>query len=195
MYYFFDNGFLADGLNVIPDGAVAITDEAYQALLAGQAAGKQIVTGPDGAPMLADPPAPALSDVMADKIAEIRSNGEAVARAVKVPYSQEEAQTWWCQYHEAEGWTENPSYVPVMLNAMVYASNGGWTLAGLSASILANAAEWKQASGNILGQVKAKVNALQALRDQVISGAATISDLQAFDASITLPTVNLEDKF
>lgn len=36
------------------------------------------------------------------KLALIQSNGETAAKAVKLPYSDEEANTRWCQYHEAE---------------------------------------------------------------------------------------------
>ncbi|MDZ7890098.1 MAG: hypothetical protein U5M72_12945 [Pseudomonas sp.] len=43
----------------IPLDAVEITAEEHAALLAGQSAGKMIVTGEDGYPFLADPPPPA----------------------------------------------------------------------------------------------------------------------------------------
>ncbi|GGY03752.1 phage tail assembly chaperone [Paludibacterium paludis] len=42
----------------IPSDAVELTDAQYRALLDGQSAGKRIVAGADGKPVLADPPAP-----------------------------------------------------------------------------------------------------------------------------------------
>lgn len=42
----------------IPTDAVEITAEEHAALLAGQSAGKMIDVGPDGAPVLIDPPQP-----------------------------------------------------------------------------------------------------------------------------------------
>lgn len=195
MFYWFNGGFYVDSVHIIPDGAVPVTPERHAELLAGQAAGKIIATDADGRPILVDPPAPTAEEIYNQKINDIRRSGEDTARAVKVPYSAEEAQTWWCQYHEAEEWLGNPTYVPVMLHSMVAASNGGWTLSGLSAAILANADEWKIAAGNILGQVKAKIIALQSLRDQVDTGTATLDDLLTFDTSINPPTVNLEEKF
>lgn len=42
----------------MPADVVEITEEHYADLLAGQAAGKRIVPGPDGYPVLADQPAP-----------------------------------------------------------------------------------------------------------------------------------------
>lgn len=46
----------------IPEDAVDVTDEVYQALFADQAAGKSIVPGPDGAPIAVDQPKPDLSE-------------------------------------------------------------------------------------------------------------------------------------
>lgn len=195
MFYWFNGGFYVDSVHIIPDGAVPVTPERHAELLAGQAAGKIIATDADGRPILVDPPAPTAEEIYNQKINDLMKSAEDVARSIKVPYSPEEAQTWWCQYHEAEEWTSSSAYVPVMLNAMVSASAGGWTRAGLAASILINAAEWKAAAGNILGQRKAKLDALKSLLDSVVAETATLADLQAFDTSINPPTVNLEDKF
>lgn len=195
MFYWFNGGFYVDSVHIIPDGAVPVTPERHAELLAGQAAGKIIATDADGRPILVDPPAPTAEEIYNQKINDLMKSSEDVARSIKVPYSPEEAQTWWCQYHEAEEWTENQSYVPVMIDAMVATSAGGWTRAGLAASILINAAEWKAAAGNILGQRKAKLDALKSLLDSVAAETATLADLQAFDTSITPPVVSLEDKF
>lgn len=52
------------GIN-IPVDAVEITAEEHAALLDGQGAGQVIVPGPDGRPMLADPPAPTGAELAA----------------------------------------------------------------------------------------------------------------------------------
>lgn len=65
MYFFYDGGFYIDGLHTIPEGAVELSDEAYQALIDGQAAGKIILADDSGYPVLADP-APSPCHVFVD---------------------------------------------------------------------------------------------------------------------------------
>lgn len=48
----------------IPPDAVAVTDERHAELLEGNGAGRQIVTGQDGAPELSDPPAPTEAQIL-----------------------------------------------------------------------------------------------------------------------------------
>ena len=57
MYYYDKktNGFLAQGVNLIPEGAINITDEYHQQLLNGQSQGKQIIADKTGNPVLIDP--------------------------------------------------------------------------------------------------------------------------------------------
>lgn len=57
MYYYDKktNGFLIQGVNLIPEGAINITDEYYQQLLSGQSQGKQIIADKTGNPVLIDP--------------------------------------------------------------------------------------------------------------------------------------------
>ena len=57
MYYYDKktNGFLVQGVNLIPEGAINITDEHYQQLLNGQSQGKQIIADKTGNPVLIDP--------------------------------------------------------------------------------------------------------------------------------------------
>ena len=56
MYYYDKktNGFLVQGVNLIPEGAINITDEYYQQLLSGQSQGKQIIVDKEGNPILID---------------------------------------------------------------------------------------------------------------------------------------------
>ena len=57
MYYYDKktNGFLAQGVNLIPEGAINITDEYHQQLLNGQSQGKQIIADKTGNPVLIEP--------------------------------------------------------------------------------------------------------------------------------------------
>ena len=56
MYYYDKktNGFLVQGVNLIPEGAINITDEYHQQLLIGQSQGKQIIVDKAGNPILID---------------------------------------------------------------------------------------------------------------------------------------------
>lgn len=57
--FFKDGGFYLDQFNdSIPVGAVEITQETYDAMFAGQAAGQMIFIGEDGGPALMDKPLP-----------------------------------------------------------------------------------------------------------------------------------------
>jgi hypothetical protein len=71
--FFWKNGFYSDQIHfttdengekisTIPPDAVPVSDGEYAALLEAQSAGKQIVTGPDGAPVAQDPPPPTPDD-------------------------------------------------------------------------------------------------------------------------------------
>ncbi|TWA69746.1 phage tail assembly chaperone [Azospirillum baldaniorum] len=63
----------------IPADAMAISEADFAAVMAGQGAGKQIVPGPDGRPMLADPPAPTDGEMAAIVRAERDRRLDAVA--------------------------------------------------------------------------------------------------------------------
>lgn len=54
-------GFWLQGQQGAPDDLVMISEAAHAALIAAQAAGKVIVPGTDGVPVLADPPPPDLA--------------------------------------------------------------------------------------------------------------------------------------
>ena len=87
MKYYWKNGFYVDevhfdfeaetGEYTVPAGYVEITEELYRNLLDGQAAGKRIVTGADGLPELADPPALSLDERKAAAVAQLWSNYKA----------------------------------------------------------------------------------------------------------------------
>ena len=84
MKYFWKDGFYIDevhfdfdaetGEYTVPAGYAEITEELYHNLLDGQAAGKRIVTGADGLPELAEPPALSLDERKAAAVAQLWSN-------------------------------------------------------------------------------------------------------------------------
>lgn len=178
-----------------PADGVEITDEKHRELFEAQSQGASIKPGPGGYPIAVCPPPPSVHDIFNEMVDNVRANGGIVARSISKPYSAEEAATWWRQLIEAERWTDNNAYYPIMLSAMVDSSNGGWTLPALAAAIMENAESWAAAAGNIMGQVKARIVALESMRDQVVAGTKTVADLRAVSTTILPPTVNLEDKF
>lgn len=70
MYYYDKktNGFLVQGVNLIPEGAINITDEYYQQLLSGQSQGKQIIVDKTGNPVLIDPQPSAAHELNLDTL-------------------------------------------------------------------------------------------------------------------------------
>lgn len=59
-----DGGFYSLAFHgFLPDGCVEVSDEDYQALLAGQEQGKRIVAGDKGCPVLIDPPAASADEI------------------------------------------------------------------------------------------------------------------------------------
>ena len=70
MYYYDKktNGFLVQGVNLIPEGAINITDEHYQQLLNGQSQGKQIIADKTGYPVLIDPQPSAAHELNRDTL-------------------------------------------------------------------------------------------------------------------------------
>ncbi|MBB6286153.1 MULTISPECIES: tail fiber assembly protein [unclassified Pseudomonas] len=65
-YSFVTLGFYDDAINFIPEDAVEITNDLRTLLIRGQSDdGKIIVMGPDGLPMLSDPPPPTAEQITA----------------------------------------------------------------------------------------------------------------------------------
>jgi hypothetical protein len=98
------------------------------------------------------------------------------------------------QVLEAEAWTADNNYVPVILNQMVAASGGHWVLSSLVATILSNATAWRSCTGNIFGQIKNKRMALSALKAAVDAGTADVHEIVNFDCTINIPSAVITDK-
>lgn len=127
MYYYDKQtqSFLVEGLHDIPQSAIKISDDLHAQLIEGQSAGKQIVEGKDGVPMLAEPQpsqyhhwdgtqwaisaeqqAEYLAQLKASKLNEINQKAqEFVANVAKLHETPEfEQATWQEQANEARAW-------------------------------------------------------------------------------------------
>ena len=70
MYYYDKktNGFLVQGVNLIPEGAINITGEHHKQLLIGQSQGKQIIADKTGNPVLINPQPSAAHELNLDML-------------------------------------------------------------------------------------------------------------------------------
>ncbi|HDT2145309.1 TPA: hypothetical protein QHN14_003347 [Enterobacter roggenkampii] len=132
-------------------------------------------------------PPPSLEDAYNAALKNIRENGNAALISINPPYSEQEAVTWWAQSEEAKLWTSDNSYVPEMLNAIVTASNGAYTLSSLVSETLDNISSWKVSAGSVIGQVKYKTDQLNALKDEVIAGTKNVMDIVNLNTEIIVP--------
>lgn len=193
---FFYTGMVPDYIAAGWDLSDAIEiDDATVITFQGNPPDGKMLGSVDGMPAWVDKPLPPISEIYGNKVNTIRSNAEAAATQIRIPLLFEEGSTWWVQAEEAKAWSDDNTYVPVMLNEMVSSSSGGWNLPDLTAIILSNLAAWKVASGNILGQSKTLRVALDSLKDKVDLGTKTAADLNAFDCTITTPEMDIDDKY
>jgi hypothetical protein len=88
----------------------------------------------------------------------IRAQGAAQLRALTMPYSEVEIQTWQTQEKEALEWQANNDAPCVTIRNM--AATRGIDVSLLVQKILANAAKFKQYSGMILGAQQAALDQL-----------------------------------
>lgn len=104
-----------------------------------------------------------------EQIAKINSACEAALGAITLPYPPSEILTWDQQLAEAVAFLASNSAATPLLTAI--SQTNGKTVAALSASIVALSANYKAATGAIIGQ-------RQALTDK-ISSATTIAEVLA----------------
>ncbi|RRW77600.1 hypothetical protein EGJ48_03375 [Pantoea dispersa] len=126
---------------------------------------------------------------------QLRANARLIMDSLQSPYTDNESKTWWMQVEEAEKWTADNSYVPLLLNAMVASSGGNWTLSDLATQIIANNTSWRAACGDVFGQQKIKGVALSAMKAEIDAGTKTYVDMLNMDVSLTAPIVTITDKF
>lgn len=66
----------------IPEDALAVSDDAYQALFEAQAAGKVLAPGLDGAPVAIDPPAPTRNQLKSSLSSAVQSHLDSQAQSL-----------------------------------------------------------------------------------------------------------------
>ena len=80
-YYFYEDGFLVEGLNEIPAGAIAVSETEYSNLRDAQERGATILVSDKGKPIIAWPEPPTFSEIRTVDI--ITSLGEIDAATVR----------------------------------------------------------------------------------------------------------------
>lgn len=106
-------------------------------------------------------PPPTASQLRATKEAALRAEGSLRLAALAAPYLPAERETWATQQGEARAWSLDPAAPTPMLSAMAFVR--GISLAALVAKVLGNVALFEAASGAILGQQQALLDALAAV--------------------------------
>ena len=132
-------------------------------------------------------PPPSLDEAYNTALKNIRESGSAILMSINPPYSSQEASTWWAQSEEAIRWNNDNSYVPVMLNSIVNASHGAYTLSALVNEIIVNISNWREQAGNVIGQIKYKTDQINAIKADVIAGTKNVMDIVNFNTEITAP--------
>ena len=116
MKYYWNNGFYIDKIHfdfneeteeyVVPDGFKEITEERYRELLAGQETGREIITGADGLPELADPePTPPDPVIVAESLLHTMQ-----VRAMSITVPLEDDATALTLSPICPGWEANHHY-------------------------------------------------------------------------------------
>lgn len=169
---------LVDGSGVVRDvspGQFPVAGLDWIACPAGCAVGWRVE---GGVPV---PPPSAGAAILYDaaSAALARAKAEALA-GVSLPYHSSEVDTWAAQVREAAAWSPDRPAQPGLLQSMVDASGGEWTLPDLVAAILANDSRWRINTGRILGWASARWRDLTELRAAVDAGAADVAELAAW---------------
>jgi hypothetical protein len=111
-------------------------------------------------PIPVTPAQPSLTDLKAQKRAEIDLAADTAISPITTVYSQSERDTWPIQESEAVEWSANNAAPTPMLSAI--ASQRSMTIAVLAASVLTKAAGFKVMAGATFGKRRAKIDLLEA---------------------------------
>lgn len=200
MKYFYDSvteGFYIEGIHIIPESAIEITETNYQALLEGQSAGQQIVISGEGLPELASvQPSPyhqwlngqwhisaeaqATLDIEQVEqfkkrlIHQIAEKTDRLKSAVLVGYPQAEIDSFYRQESEARAWVVNNNAATPMLSAI--AENRGVSLAILAQKVIEKADLVSTVIGHIIGT-------RQGFEDRILT-AKNLEELTACEQEI-----------
>ena len=141
-------GFLSAD-DALPTDAVALSDDDYAALMAGQAAGAPILIDTDGRPTLADTPPPTLEAVKAAAVERInREAGDERARYITVTTGQ--SATYIEKQKEAERYAAGSDGPFYYLEAEAEAT--GDTVEAVAALVLETADAWTRLNAAIEGK-------------------------------------------
>lgn len=170
MTIYYKNGFFDDAFGgFIPEGAVAILDEQYIALLEGQAQGKQIVADKSGSPILLAPqPSPAhewngsewvispekLTAYLAQRkeslLTTLANRADQLKNGLLVGYPQTEIESFYRQEKEALAKQANPKAETPMLEQI--ARVRGVPLEVLIEKVIEKSNQFAVAIGIIIGK-------------------------------------------
>lgn len=178
-------GFYDDGIHSaaqIPADAVAITNQVWQDMLAGQAAGNLIVADATGHPTLQAPAAPTLVQVQTEALANIDIAAEEL-RALYITASPGQVATYILKYNEAIAF-QTANYtgtVPGLIQSEMTATNATAQVATTAIinqynawTALAAAVETVRRTGKVAVQAAATVDAVNTAVTTAISGFASI---------------------
>lgn len=181
MTIYYKDGFFDDAFGgFIPEGAVAILDEQYIALLEGQAQGKQIVADKSGSPILLAPqPSPAhewngsewvispekqtayLAQRKETILSQLANRADQLKNGLLVGYPQTEIESFYRQEKEALAKQANPKAETPMLEQI--ARVRGVPLDVLIEKVIEKSAQFAVAIGIIIGQRQAFEDRLMAI--------------------------------
>lgn len=185
MYYYDKktNGFLVQGVNLIPEGAINITDEYYQQLLSGQSQGKQIIVDKTGNPVLIDPQPSAAHELNLDTLTweisaekqivlfaqqkesllnKLADKADQLKNGLLAGYPQTEIESFYRQEKEALAWQADHNTATPMLSQI--AQNRGVPFEILVAKVIEKSAQFAVVIGIIIGQRQAFEDRLLALK-------------------------------
>ena len=197
MYYYDKktNGFLIQGVNLIPEGAINITDEYYQQLLSGQSQGKQIIADKTGKPILIDSQPSAAHVLNLDTLTweispekqtalfaqqkegllnKLADKADQLKNGLLAGYPQTEIESFYRQEKEALAWQADHNTPTPMLSQI--ARVRGVPLEVLISKVIEKSAQFAVAIGIIIGQRQAFEDRLVALK--------TPDDLTALEQEI-----------
>ena len=185
MYYYDKktNGFLAQGVNLIPEGAINITDEYHQQLLNGQSQGKQIIADKTGNPVLIEPQPSAAHELNLDTLTweispekqtalfaqqkesllnKLADKADQLKNGLLTGYPQTEIESFYRQEKEALAWQADHNTPTPMLSQI--ARVRGVPLEILIEKVIEKSAQFAVAIGIIIGQRQAFEDRLLALK-------------------------------
>ena len=197
MYYYDKktNGFLIQGVNLIPDGAINITDEYYQQLLIGQSQGKQIIADKTGNPVLINPQPSAAHELNFDTLTweisaekqtalfaqqkegllnKLADKADQLKNSLLAGYPQTEIESFYRQEKEALAWQADHNTPTPMLSQI--ARVRGVPLDMLISKVIEKSAQFAVAIGIIIGKRQQFEDRLLALK--------TPEDLAALEQEI-----------